>query len=61
MPRMKKPVDEKLADSINTPVTRDLKRRVVAIARSKKLAPTRVARDYIETGVVMDEKATAVK
>jgi hypothetical protein len=58
MPRMKKPVDQKLSESINTPVTRELKRRAVALARAKGNLLTRVTREYIERGVAHDEKAS---
>jgi len=49
MPRLKKPASEKLNDSINTPVTRGLKKRVLGIAQAKNVPLTKLTRGWIET------------
>lgn len=48
MPRLKKPASEKLLDSINTPVTRPLKRRVLDLAKKRGVPPTKLTREWIE-------------
>jgi hypothetical protein len=63
MPRARKSADERLNDSINVPVNRRLKRRVVALAgRSPGTpSPTRLARMAIEEFVAARETAETAK
>lgn len=57
MPRLKKPSSEKLNDSINVPVNRGLKRRVLRVAKALGLrSHTSLSRDYISNGVEQHEK-----
>lgn len=57
MPRLKKPASEKLNESINTPVTRKLKKRVVELAESRGLPLTKLTRGWIERAA--DQETTA--
>ncbi len=61
MPRLKKSASEKLNDSINTPMNRSLKRRVLNVAKAKGLrGHTPLSREYIERGVQQDEKQLSI-
>lgn len=61
MPRVKKRAADRLDDSINVPLPRDLKRRVLRVAKAMEGSPppTRVARRFIEEGVERCEQQTA--
>ncbi len=53
---MPRTTDEKLDDSINVPIPRKLKARVVSLAKAVDQAPTKFARALITEGVERRER-----